>query len=114
VVDDQAGGVVLQRDVEVGLRGVDETVGRVCGRSGERAAVVREHRRGAVHPIHAGSRIGATQDGNLVAQHEEFDVFGGGCSGHQQDQSEHLPDQVQQPTPQETRAVLAAWAAAGT
>jgi hypothetical protein len=33
-----------------------------------------------------------------VAQHEEFDVFGGGRSGHQQDQSEHLPeDQVQQP-----------------
>ena len=33
-----------------------------------------------------------------MAQHEEFDVFGGGRSGHQQDQSEHLPeDQVQQP-----------------
>ena len=36
-------------------------------------------------------------DGDFVAQHEEFDVFRGGRAAHQQDQSEHLPeDQVQQ------------------
>jgi hypothetical protein len=42
--------------------------------------------------------VGAAQDGDLVAQHEELDVLGGGRAAHQEDQPEHLPeDQVQQP-----------------
>jgi hypothetical protein len=49
-------------------------------------------------PIQAWSWVGAAQDGDLVAQHEELDVLGGGRAAHQQDQPEHLPeDQVQQP-----------------
>jgi hypothetical protein len=28
--------------------------------------------------------------GDLVSQHEQFEVFGGGRTAHQQDQSEHL------------------------
>ena len=48
----------------------------------------REH--GSVRPVQAWSWIGAAQDGNLVAQHEELDVLGGGRAAHQQDQSEHL------------------------
>jgi hypothetical protein len=35
--------------------------------------------------------VGAAQDGDLVAQHEELDVFGGGRATRQQDQPEHLP-----------------------
>ena len=47
---------------------------------------------------HAWSWVGAAQDGDLVAQHEELDVLGGGRAARQQDQPEHLPeDQVQQP-----------------
>jgi|1186.fasta_scaffold329870_1 hypothetical protein len=43
-------------------------------------------------------RGGAAQDGDLVAQDEEFDVLGGGRAAHQQGQSEHLAeDQMQQP-----------------
>jgi len=38
---------------------------------------------GPIRPIHARTRVGAAQDGHLVAQHEEFDVLGGGRSGHQ-------------------------------
>jgi hypothetical protein len=30
------------------------------------------------------------RDGDLVPQHEQFDVFGGGRAAHQQDQSENL------------------------
>jgi hypothetical protein len=42
-------------------------------------------------------RVGAAQDGDLVAQHEELDVLGGGGASEQKDQSKHLPeDQVQQ------------------
>ena len=53
---------------------------------------------GPVRPVHARSWVGAAQDGDLVAQHEELDVLGGGRAAHQQDQPEHLPeDQVQQP-----------------
>ena len=53
---------------------------------------------GSVRPVQAWSWIGAAQDGDLVAQHEELDVLGGGRAAHQQDQSEHLPeDQVEQP-----------------
>ena len=53
---------------------------------------------GSVRPVQAWSWVGAAQDGDLVAQHEELDVLGGGRAAHQQDQSEHLPeDQIQQP-----------------
>ena len=53
---------------------------------------------GPVGPVQAWSWVGAAQHGDLVAQHEELDVLGGGRAAQQQDQSEHLPeDQVQQP-----------------
>ena len=31
-----------------------------------------------VRPVHAWSWVGAAQDGDFMAQHEELDVFGGG------------------------------------
>jgi hypothetical protein len=53
---------------------------------------------GPVRPVQARSRIGAAQDDDFMAQDEEFDVLRGGRSGHQQEQSDNLPeDQVQQP-----------------
>ena len=53
---------------------------------------------GPVRPVHAWSRVGAAEHGDLVPQHEELDVLGGGRAAHQQDQSEHLlEDQIQQP-----------------
>ena len=52
---------------------------------------------GPVRPVQGWSLVGAAEHGDLVAQHEEFDVLGGGRAAHQQDQPEHLPeDQVQQ------------------
>ena len=48
---------------------------------------------GPVRPVHARSWVGAAQDGDLVAQHEELDVLGGGRAAHQQDQPEHLPEE---------------------
>jgi hypothetical protein len=47
---------------------------------------------GPVRPVQARSRVGAAQDGDFVAQDEEFDVLGRGRSGHQQDQSKYLPE----------------------
>ena len=65
-------------------------------RSGQPPDEGGEH--GPVRPVQAWSWVGAAQHGDLVAQHEELDVLGGGRAAHQQDQSEHLPeDQVQQP-----------------
>ena len=65
-------------------------------RSGQPPHERGEH--GPVRSVHARSWVGATQDGDLVAQHEELDVLGRGRAAHQQDQPEHLPeDQVQQP-----------------
>jgi hypothetical protein len=53
---------------------------------------------GPVRPIQARTRVGATQHGDLVTQHEELDILGGGRADHQQDQSEYVrKDQVQQP-----------------
>ena len=54
----------------------------------QRGKDVVEH--GPVGPVHARSWVGAAQDGDFVAQHEELDVLGGGRAAHQQDQSEHL------------------------
>src|SRR4029079_19134286 len=52
---------------------------------------------GSVRPVQAWPGVGAAQDGDLVPQHEELDVLGGGRAAHQQDHSEHLrEDQVQQ------------------
>jgi hypothetical protein len=36
------------------------------------------------------SWVGAAQDRDLVPQHEELDVLGGGRATRQQDQPEHL------------------------
>ena len=36
-----------------------------------------------VGPVHARSWVDAAQDGDLVAQHEEFDVLRGGCAVQQ-------------------------------
>jgi hypothetical protein len=41
----------------------------------------REH--GTVRPVHARSWVGAAQDSDLVAQHEELDILGGGRAAHQ-------------------------------
>ena len=38
---------------------------------------------GPVRPIHARSRVGAAQDGDVVAQDEELDVLGRGPAAHQ-------------------------------
>jgi hypothetical protein len=52
---------------------------------------------GPVGPVQAWSWVGAAQDGDFVAQHEELDVFGGGRADRELDQPEHLPeDQVRQ------------------
>ena len=52
----------------------------------------------SVRPVQSRTWVGAAQDGDLVAQHEELDVLGEGRSGDQQEQSEHPPkDQVQEP-----------------
>jgi hypothetical protein len=37
----------------------------------------------SVRPAQAWSWVGAAQDGNLVAQHEEFDVLRAGRAAHQ-------------------------------
>ena len=53
---------------------------------------------GPVRLVHARSWIGATQDGDLVPQHDELDIVDCGRAAHQQDQAKHLPaDQVRQP-----------------
>ena len=53
---------------------------------------------GSVRPVHARSWVGTAQDSDFVPEHEELDVLIGERWGHQQDQSEHLPeDQIQQP-----------------
>ena len=53
---------------------------------------------GPVRLVQACSGVSAAQNGDLVAQHEELDVLGGGRAVHQEDQSKHLPeDQVQKP-----------------
>ena len=38
---------------------------------------------GPVRPVHAWSWVGAAEDGDLVPQHEELDVLGGGRAAHQ-------------------------------
>jgi hypothetical protein len=50
-------------------------------RSGQPPHERGEH--GPVGPVHARSWVGAAQDGDLVAQHEELDVLRGGRAAHQ-------------------------------
>jgi hypothetical protein len=38
---------------------------------------------GPVGPVHTRTWVGAAQDGDLVAQHEELDLLGGGRAGQQ-------------------------------
>ena len=47
---------------------------------------------GPVCPVHARTRVGAAQDGDLVAQHEELDVLGGRRAAQQEDKPEHMPE----------------------
>ena len=65
-------------------------------RSGQPPHESGEH--GPVRPVHARTWVGAAQHGDLVAQHEELNILGGGRTADQQDQPEHLQeDQVRQP-----------------
>ena len=76
--------------------GGDEAVATQC--AGQPPHEGGEH--GPVRPVQARTRVGATQHRNLVTQHEELDVLGGGRAAHQQVQPEHLQeDQVQQRAP---------------
>ena len=53
---------------------------------------------GPVRPVQARSWVGAAEHRDLVPQHQQLDVLGGGRAAQQQDQPEHvLEDQVQQP-----------------
>jgi hypothetical protein len=54
---------------------------------------------GPVRPAQAWSWVDAAQYGDLVPQHEQFDVFGGGSTAaQQQDQPQHVQEvQIQQP-----------------
>jgi len=67
---------------------VDQAVATQC--AGQPRDEGGEH--GPVRPIQARSWIGATQDGDLVAQHEELDILAGGRTAHQQNQTKHLPE----------------------
>ena len=67
----------------------DQAMGSQC--AGQPLDEGGEH--GSFRPVQAWSWVGAAQYGDLVAQDEEFDVLGGGRSAHQQDQSEHLPEE---------------------
>ena len=72
----------------------DETMGSQCaGQPSDERGKDR-----SVRPVQAWPRVGAAQDGDFVAQHEELDVLGGGRATRQQDQLEHLPEeQVEKP-----------------
>src|SRR4029078_8678880 len=47
---------------------------------------------GPVRPVHAWSWVGAAQDGDLVAQHEELDVLRGGRAAHTHSSPHNLPN----------------------
>ena len=49
---------------------------------------------GPVRPVHVRPWVGAAQHRDLVAQHEELDVLGGGRGAHQQGQPEYLPEDL--------------------
>ncbi len=63
----------------------DQTMNPQC--SGQPPHERGEH--GPVRPIQTRTWVAAAQHGDLVAQHEELDVLGGGRAAYQQDQSEH-------------------------
>jgi hypothetical protein len=65
-----------------------QCAGQPLGKGGEH---------GPVRPVQACSWVGAAEHGDLVPQHGELDVLGGGRAASQEDQFEYLPeDQVQQ------------------
>jgi len=57
-------------------------------RSGQPPDERGEH--GSVRPPQAWSRVAAPEHGDLVSQHEELDVFGGGRAAQQHDKAEDL------------------------
>ena len=85
----------MQGKVQVrGKTGVRGDQAMATQRSGQPRDEGSEY--GSVGPVQARSWVGTTQDGDLVAQHEELDVLGGGRAAHQQE-PKHLPeDQVEQ------------------
>jgi hypothetical protein len=64
----------------------DQPMGSRC--SGQLLDGGGEH--GPVRPVQAWSWVGAAEHGDLVAQHEQFDVLAGGRATRQQDRPEHL------------------------
>jgi len=66
----------------------DQTI--ATPRSGQPPHEGGEH--GPVRPVQAWSLVGAAEHGDLVAQHEDLDVLGGGRTAQQQDQPEHVPE----------------------
>ena len=72
----------------------DQAVATEC--AGQQPHERGEH--GSVRPVQARWGVGAAQDGDFVAQHEELDVLGGRRTTRQHDQPEHLPEeQIEQP-----------------
>ncbi len=68
---------------------VDQAMATQC--AGQPLDEGGEH--GSVGPVHAGSRVGAAEHSDLVAERENLDVLGGGGATRQQEQSEHLPEE---------------------
>ena len=58
---------------------LDQTMGSQC--SGQPSDERGEH--GSVRPVQPWPRVGAAQDGDLVAQHEELDVLASGRAAQQ-------------------------------
>ena len=74
--------------------GGDEAVATQC--AGQPPHEGGKH--GSVRPVQARPLVATAQDGDLVPEHEELDVLGGGRATRQQHQPEYLPEhQVQQP-----------------
>jgi hypothetical protein len=69
----------------------------------------------SVRPVDAWSWVGAAKDGDLVPQHEELDVLGGGRATQQQDQPEQLSeDQIGERSDDTAMIVPEQWSAAMT
>ena len=53
-----------------------------------------------VRPVQRWPRVGSTEGGDLMAQHEQLHLLGGGRAAQQQDEPKHLPeDQIQKRAP---------------
>ena len=55
---------------------------------------------GPVGPFHAGSGVGAAKYGEVVAQHEQFDVLGGGRATQQKERPEQVLEAIVDAIPQ--------------